>query len=523
MYQNITTKKDKNNYLFVNNLKEFQQKPLYQENDVMYSTGELKASLDFRPVVYSMGNPHNPVRVMDGGDVNLMTVGKENFQRERPRGVVNPIALKKLMEEEAKKSNYVDEKESGIIESFVNLFSSSSFSMKEKPITKFEMKLSPHFRVGTDPRKLRTGIDFLPPMNAIFEVVKQQPKLFASSVESDLAEKMPIPKSFNWANLDDVKTIRYFNSLPVEKLPKIHKPVDQGVCGSCYAISTVTHFDDRWNIWNLDNINSSYQEIVDCTPNGCDGGHPYEVCLYLESKGVGQNAGYNGKKGECKVTDKKHKAKSDLSFCIGDDDMAVSQSDIKREIFKNGPVVGGMAVFSDLQEYNGGVYRRQKNPRNQMAGLHAIVITGWGVDETEGEYWVVRNSWGVEWGEGGYFRIAFGECGIDNFGLKQFMMEAMKSAKFSASYREMKYGGAISAIPASRRLITNEMESLKKSYDSISQPVSELPDEKMMVKWCKKYYRPELNEREEMIKILTVVSVIVGGYLLYTLSKEKKE
>ena len=31
-------------------------------------------------------------------------------------------------------------------------------------------------------------------------------------------------------------------------------------------------------------------------------------------------------------------------------------------------------------------------------------------------YWIAQNPWGKEWGEDGYFRIAFGECGIQDEG-----------------------------------------------------------------------------------------------------------
>ena len=48
---------------------------------------------------------------------------------------------------------------------------------------------------------------------------------------------------------------------------------------------------------------------------------------------------------------------------------------------------------------------------------HAIVMEGYGVDESLGDYWLIRNSWGEDFGENGYIRLRkedTPECGTDH-------------------------------------------------------------------------------------------------------------
>ena len=237
----------------------------------------------------------------------------------------------------------------------------------------------------------------------------------------------------------------------------------------------------------------------------------------MENNGAtpSENYKYTGKVGRCKsrgvVSPTGHKkAEIETSFCIGEDDAEKSQNEIQREIYKNGPVIAGMAVFTDLQDYKGGIYKQEKG---EMIGLHAIVITGWGMKDGV-KYWVVRNSWSEEWGEKGYFRIQFGECGIDNFGLKQFMERPMNVANFSAQFRERKYGGIISTIPNVRRVITDDMKSIIKNYNDIPNSISFQADN------CVK-----INKTKFCIKSFNNYTFIVTGgiiiLILYLILRRK--
>ena len=83
---------------------------------------------------------------------------------------------------------------------------------------------------------------------------------------------------------------------------------------------------------------------------------------------------------------------------------------LKQEIMANGPVTVAFTVYSDFENYAGGIYHHVKGT---MAGGHAVKFVGWGV-ENGVKYWKVANSWNPHWGEGGYFRIAPGQGGIDD-------------------------------------------------------------------------------------------------------------
>lgn len=87
---------------------------------------------------------------------------------------------------------------------------------------------------------------------------------------------------------------------------------------------------------------------------------------------------------------------------------------IKDYIYNYGPVLARFNVYSDFFYYKSGVY---KYVSGYKVGGHAVCIYGW---DDNAACWLVKNSWGYSWGGNGCFRIAYGQCGIEDgsLGLK---------------------------------------------------------------------------------------------------------
>jgi hypothetical protein len=67
-----------------------------------------------------------------------------------------------------------------------------------------------------------------------------------------------------------------------------------------------------------------------------------------------------------------------------------------------------MVVYSDFFDYDGGIYEHpgpDPDPTN-----HIVAIVGYNDYQS---YWICKNSWGTGWGEDGWFKIAYGDCKIE--------------------------------------------------------------------------------------------------------------
>merc|ERR1719235_2468807 len=80
---------------------------------------------------------------------------------------------------------------------------------------------------------------------------------------------------------------------------------------------------------------------------------------------------------------------------------------MQQEIYKNGPISCGIDA-APILNYTSGI---ASDPGEGMD--HVISVVGWGNDDTEGQYWIVRNSWGEYWGEQGYIRVKSGSLALE--------------------------------------------------------------------------------------------------------------
>ncbi|EER00350.1 cathepsin b, putative, partial [Perkinsus marinus ATCC 50983] len=83
---------------------------------------------------------------------------------------------------------------------------------------------------------------------------------------------------------------------------------------------------------------------------------------------------------------------------------------IKKEIMTNGPTSATLSMYNDFLSYESGVY---KHTSGTFMGVHSVEIIGWGIEKGV-DYWLVMNSWNEDWGDNGTFKIAQGDCGIND-------------------------------------------------------------------------------------------------------------
>jgi cathepsin B len=201
----------------------------------------------------------------------------------------------------------------------------------------------------------------------------------------------------------------------------VHAIRDQQQCGSCWAFAASEVLSDRFCIASNKSVNVvlSPQDLVSCdkADYGCDGGYVDKSWDYLRDVGIVTDeclpyASGDGNRRTCPFKSGTGKCKKGAfkKYRVTSHQQHETISDAKESIFNEGPIEAAFDVYEDFMSYSKGVYRRHSN---NLLGGHAVKAVGWGVDTDGTEYWIIANSWSSSWGENGFFRIAFGECNIE--------------------------------------------------------------------------------------------------------------
>lgn len=210
------------------------------------------------------------------------------------------------------------------------------------------------------------------------------------------------PSKFDWRNRSGKNFVT-----PVK---------NQGGCGSCVAFGVVAGIESIVRIKkNNPNyaIDLSEAHLFYCLkgdPNGCSNGWwPSTAYDKIKASGIALESyfPYTGSQQTCKVKTNWQNQKVSIT---GHKHIS-NVNQIKEWISKNGPVSACYEVFQDFFAYKSGVY---KHISGKSVGWHCISVIGY---DDVGGYWIAKNSWGTGWGNNGFFKIKYGECSFEKYGM----------------------------------------------------------------------------------------------------------
>lgn len=231
------------------------------------------------------------------------------------------------------------------------------------------------------------------------------------------------------------------------KLTSVKDVLDQGSCGSCWAVASAVMLEAHTEIRGT-RRSFSVQELIDCVPNprqcggsgGCEGATIELAMQYFMSYGLKtkEDVPYQGEGGQCKLKGDplQREAEALTLDLISSGKRSVKRfsrgaavgmsgwerlpenryKPVLRALVELGPV-GVSVAASDWALYEKGVY--DGCPLDAVID-HAVILLGYGHDRASGDkYWLVQNSWGDSWGERGRIRLLRRDdeeerCGVDN-------------------------------------------------------------------------------------------------------------
>jgi len=219
---------------------------------------------------------------------------------------------------------------------------------------------------------------------------QQQTHLRASSYSMNRTNHLA--ESFEWDNL----------KIPI---------VNQGSCGSCWAISASEALEAQLQKnGHKSGIKVSAQALVDCVPNpqhcggtgGCDGATGELAYAWVRDHGIPMESDleYTAQTGKCHHSEGLYPASQRVRVSGFHALPSNKYAPLMNALVQEGPAVvsvDGNTWF----DYDSGVFDGCE--KDAVLG-HAVLLVGYGSDANK-PYWRIQNSWGADWGENGYIRL----------------------------------------------------------------------------------------------------------------------
>jgi hypothetical protein len=213
-----------------------------------------------------------------------------------------------------------------------------------------------------------------------------------------------LPRTWDWRN--------------VRNLNWVTPAGNQGGCGSCVAFASLGAVESHWRIQkgqaNL-NIDLSEAALFFVNNRQCNPGDPQYgwwitgALDYLVDEGTcfEINYPYRGVNQVAQLVEG-----TERTLKVRGYDSTSSQTQMKRWLFEEGPLVVDFTVYDDFFAYwNGGAQGVYTHITGPVRGGHAVLVVGYDDSQT---CWICKNSWAPPANGDGFFRIRYGQCGIDD-------------------------------------------------------------------------------------------------------------
>ncbi|XP_033493577.1 cathepsin K-like [Epinephelus lanceolatus] len=231
--------------------------------------------------------------------------------------------------------------------------------------------------------------------------------------------KLEEPVNFSNVTFKEASGLSIPQSVDWRKSGLVSPVQNQGLCGSCWAFSSLGALEGQMKKTTGVLVPLSPQNLVDCSTrdgnHGCNGGYISKAFSYvIRNGGVDSESfyPYEHQNGKCRYS-----AKGKAGYCSNFHILPRGDEKIlQAAVASVGPVaVAVNAMLQSFHLYRGGLYNAPGcNPKFIN---HAVLVVGYGTDGGQ-DFWLVKNSWGTAWGEEGFIRIARNKnnlCGIASF------------------------------------------------------------------------------------------------------------